>query len=96
MRGRGLFARRRGAGTATGPGHDRPAAVPTASTEPGGGAEEGFLVEDHDGMLLLRTFSDETLTPADVADLARTMRADEDTVTVVAGAEGAPPPSGRS
>ncbi|MEU6498635.1 hypothetical protein ABZ895_03685 [Streptomyces californicus] len=89
MRGRGLFARRRGSGTATGPGRDRPAAVPTASTEPGGGTEEGFLVEDHDGMLLLRTFSDETLTPADVADLARTMRADEDTVTVVAGAEGA-------
>ncbi|MFE9455704.1 hypothetical protein [Streptomyces californicus] len=89
MRGRGLFARRRGAGTATGPGRDRSAAVPTASTDPGGGAEEGFLVEDHDGMLLLRTFSDDTLTPADVADLARTMRADEDTVTVVAGAEGA-------
>ncbi|MFH8885180.1 hypothetical protein [Streptomyces californicus] len=89
MRGRGLFARRRGQGPAAGPGRERSAAGPTASTDPGGGAEEGFLVEDHDGILLLRTFSDDTLTPADVADLARTMRADEDTVTVVAGAEGA-------
>ncbi|MFI5479662.1 hypothetical protein ACIBAB_11145 [Streptomyces rubiginosohelvolus] len=89
MKGRGVFARRRGTGPSTGAGRDRAAAAPTTSTEPNGGAEEGFLVEDHDGMLLLRTFSDDTLTPADVADLARTMRADEDTVTVIAGAEGA-------
>ncbi|MFB7398645.1 hypothetical protein ACFCZR_00560 [Streptomyces rubiginosohelvolus] len=89
MKGRGVFARRRGTGPSTGAGRDRAAAAPTTSTEPNGGAEEGFLVEDHDGLLLLRTFSDDTLTPADVADLARTMRADEDTVTVIAGAEGA-------
>ncbi|UZI31510.1 hypothetical protein [Streptomyces sp. VB1] len=89
MKGRGVFARRRGAGPSTGAARDRAAAAPTTSTEPDGGAEEGFLVEDHDGMLLLRTFSDDTLTPADVADLARTMRADEDTVTVIAGAVGA-------
>ncbi|MFI7286626.1 hypothetical protein ACIBRY_08205 [Streptomyces anulatus] len=89
MKGRGVFARRRGTGPSTGAGRDRAAAAPATSTEPNGGAEEGFLVEDHDGMLLLRTFSDDTLTPADVADLARTMRADEDTVTVIAGAEGA-------
>ncbi|MET8841173.1 hypothetical protein ABZW67_13895 [Streptomyces rubiginosohelvolus] len=89
MKGRGVFARRRGTGSSTGAGRDRAAAAPTTSTEPNGGAEEGFLVEDHDGLLLLRTFSDDTLTPADVADLARTMRADEDTVTVIAGAEGA-------
>ncbi|MFH9293603.1 hypothetical protein [Streptomyces sp. NPDC017520] len=89
MKGRGVFARRRGAGPSTGAGRDRAAAAPTTPTEPDGGAEEGFLVEDHDGMLLLRTFSDDTLAPADVADLARTMRTDEDTVTVIAGAEGA-------
>ncbi|MCI4041515.1 hypothetical protein [Streptomyces sp. TRM75563] len=86
MKGRGVFARRRGTGPSTGAGRDRTAA---ASSEANSGAEEGFLVEDHDGLLLLRTFSDDTLTPADVADLARTMRADEDTVTVIAGAEGA-------
>ncbi len=89
MKGRRVFARRRGTGPSTGAGRDRAAAAPTTSTEPNGGAEEGFLVEDHDGLLLLRTFSDDTLTPADIADLARTMRADEDTVTVIAGAEGA-------
>ncbi|MGW4837531.1 hypothetical protein [Streptomyces globisporus] len=89
MKGRGVFARRRGTGPSTGAGRDRAAAPPAASSEANGGAEEGFLVEDHDGLLLLRTFSDDTLTPADVADLARTMRADEDTVTVIAGAEGA-------
>ncbi|WP_228993397.1 hypothetical protein [Streptomyces sp. DH8] len=86
MRGRGgLFARRR----ATGDGRERADAVPAVSTGPDDGAGEGFLVEDHDGMLLLRTFSDDTLAPADVADLARTLGADEGTVTVVAGAEGA-------
>lgn len=46
------------------------------------------MVEDHDGLLLLRTPSDVTLTPADVADLARSMRTDDGTVTVIAGAEG--------
>ncbi|MGS2589449.1 hypothetical protein [Streptomyces hebeiensis] len=51
-------------------------------------APEGLLVEDHDGLLLLRTPSDDTLTPADVADLARSMRNDDGTVTVIAGAEG--------
>ncbi|MFJ4915944.1 hypothetical protein [Streptomyces sp. NPDC088726] len=45
-------------------------------------------MEDHDGLLLLRTPSDGTLTPADVADLARAMRTDDGTVTVIAGAEG--------
>ncbi|WP_405635015.1 hypothetical protein OG543_07850 [Streptomyces sp. NBC_01178] len=86
MRGRGgLFARRRD----TGAGRDRADAAPAASAGPDEGTGEGFLVEDHDGMLLLRTFSDDTLAPADVADLARTMGADEDTVTVIAGAEGA-------
>ncbi|MFF8295016.1 hypothetical protein ACF07M_06150 [Streptomyces globisporus] len=89
MKGRGLFTRRRDAGPSTRAGRDRAGAVPTASTDMGDGAEEGFLVEDHDGMLLLRTFSDDTLSPADVADLARTLGADEDTVTVIAGAEGA-------
>ncbi|MFH9679779.1 hypothetical protein [Streptomyces globisporus] len=89
MKGRGVFARRRGTGPSTGAGRDRTAAAPAASGEANGGAEEGFLVEDHDGLLLLRTFSDDTLTPADVADLARTMRADEDTVTIIAGVEGA-------
>ncbi|UIX32008.1 hypothetical protein [Streptomyces sp. GQFP] len=47
------------------------------------------LVEDHDGLLLLRTPTDDTLHPADIADLARVLRAEEGgTVTIVAVAEG--------
>ncbi|NED83811.1 hypothetical protein G3I76_27410, partial [Streptomyces sp. SID11233] len=77
----GPFARRRG---------DRsPAPVERAATNLPEAASEGLVVEDHDGLLLLRTPSDDTLTPADVADLARSMRTDEGTVTVIAGAEGA-------
>ncbi|MBT2412010.1 hypothetical protein J7I94_15765 [Streptomyces sp. ISL-12] len=54
---------------------------------PGNGEPSGprVLVEDHDGLLLLRPPTDDTLLAADVADLARALRAaDQDTVTIVA------------
>ncbi|MGI5437559.1 hypothetical protein ACQEV4_08910 [Streptomyces shenzhenensis] len=83
----GRLARRRAAAAsraerersaATGPGQD-----------PGPGAGPRVLVEDHDGLLLLRLPTDDTLLPADVADLARALRtADDGTVTIVAIADG--------
>ncbi|MFJ3591032.1 hypothetical protein ACIQUY_11555 [Streptomyces sp. NPDC090231] len=77
----GPFARRRG---------DRsPAPVERAATNRPEAAPERLLLEDYDGLLLLRTPSDDTLTATDVADLARSMRTDDGTVTVIAGAEGA-------
>ncbi|WP_262061196.1 hypothetical protein [Streptomyces sp. STR69] len=57
---------------------------------PEAGAAEGFvLVEDHDGLLLLRSPLDDTLGPAEVAELSRALRPDEGTVTLIAGARGA-------
>lgn len=48
-----------------------------------------MLVEDHDGLLLLRPPTDDTLRPADVADLARALRAENgDPITIVAAADG--------
>ncbi|WP_326615408.1 hypothetical protein OG949_41530 (plasmid) [Streptomyces scopuliridis] len=61
--------------------------MPDAVDGPDGEEAGALLVEDHDGLLLLRTASDGTLTPADVADLARSMRADG-TATIIVGAEG--------
>ncbi|GAA1161246.1 hypothetical protein GCM10009654_17170 [Streptomyces hebeiensis] len=88
----GPFARRRGDRSAAVAKRLRDDGVPSAGVEPAEeempDAPEGLLVEDHDGLLLLRTPSDDTLTPADVADLARSMRNDDGTVTVIAGAEG--------
>ncbi len=49
---------------------------------------ERVLLEDHDGLFLLRPSSDETLDPADVADLARTLHPGSGTVTIVATAPG--------
>ncbi|MFF6936178.1 hypothetical protein [Streptomyces sp. NPDC008312] len=83
----GPFARRR-AGRSSAPAGRRPADLRTADDRPDGTAAEGLLVEDHDGLLLLRTPSDNALTPADVADLSRGMRTDDGTVTVIAGADG--------
>lgn len=83
----GPFARRR-AGRLSAPAGRRPADLRTADDRPDGTAAEGLLVEDHDGLLLLRTPSDNALTPADVADLSRGMRTDDGTVTVIAGADG--------
>ncbi|WP_405537423.1 hypothetical protein OG787_31900 [Streptomyces sp. NBC_00075] len=77
----GAFGRRRG---------DR--ATTTGRTAPlGKGADEPterLLVEDHDGLLLLRPASDETLEPVDVADLAHTLHSENGTVTIVATAPG--------
>ncbi|MGP2436809.1 hypothetical protein [Streptomyces sp. JW3] len=55
-----------------------------AAGEPAG---PRVLVEDHDGLLLLRLPTDDTLLAADVTDLARALRAaGPDTVTIVAAA----------
>jgi hypothetical protein len=55
-----------------------------AAAEPAG---PRVLVEDHDGLLLLRLPTDDTLLAADVTDLARALRAaGPDTVTIVAAA----------
>ncbi|MYR67268.1 hypothetical protein GTW70_15145, partial [Streptomyces sp. SID4939] len=83
----GPFARRRAARSSA-PAGRGPADVRPADDRPDATAAEGLLVEDHDGLLLLRTPSDNALTPADVADLARGMRTDDGTVTVIAGADG--------
>ncbi|MEK8171954.1 hypothetical protein NKH77_29030 [Streptomyces sp. M19] len=59
---------------------------------PGDGGEygEALLVEEYDGVMLLRSPSDDTLSTSDVADLARVLAADaEHTATVVAGADAA-------
>ncbi|MFK0116959.1 hypothetical protein [Streptomyces sp. NPDC090994] len=76
----GRRARRRSAG----PVPDRRTGDPLG---PGNGEPAGprVLVEDHDGLLLLRPPTDDTLLAADIADLARALRAaDQDTVTIVA------------
>lgn len=78
------FGRRRG---------DRPTA--TGGAEPTGAAPhhgtasaaDQVLVEDYDGLLLLRSPSDDSLSPADVGDLARGQRSDDGTVTLIAGTE---------
>ncbi|MEU4653709.1 hypothetical protein AB0G32_07165 [Streptomyces sp. NPDC023723] len=76
----GRRARRR-AGRAA-PEH-RDGSAPAAG-EPAG---PRVLVEDHDGLLLLRLPTDDTLLAADVTDLARALRAaGPDTVTIVAAA----------
>ncbi|MEW2118343.1 hypothetical protein AB0945_24755 [Streptomyces sp. NPDC005474] len=54
-----------------------------------GESADRVLLEDHDGLFLLRPASDETLDPADVADLARTLHPGSGTVTIVATAAGA-------
>ncbi|MDX3452972.1 hypothetical protein PV396_13595 [Streptomyces sp. ME02-8801-2C] len=87
----GALGRRRGG---------RPTADPGRVSPPGAGAVTGagepaerVLVEDHDGLFLLRPASDETLDPADIADLAHTLHPESGTVTIVAtvpeGAAGA-------
>ncbi|WP_328583220.1 hypothetical protein [Streptomyces sp. NBC_00370] len=55
----------------------------------GTGDAERLLVEEYDGIRLLRTSSDDTISDSDVLDLARVFGAEKNTVTVVAGA-GAP------
>lgn len=79
----GALGRRRGG---------RPAAETTSRVAPpgegGGEPADRVLLEDHDGLFLLRPASDETLDPTDVADLARTLHPGSGTVTVVATAPG--------
>ncbi|MEV8226000.1 hypothetical protein AB0P41_07975 [Streptomyces sp. NPDC079167] len=53
--------------------------------EPTGAA--AFAVEEYDGIVLLRSSTDDSLTSADIGDLARSLASDDGTVTVVTGAE---------
>jgi hypothetical protein len=46
------------------------------------------ILEDHDGLLLLRPPTGDPLSPADIRDLARTLAPREGTATVLAFAEG--------
>ncbi|PWI13048.1 hypothetical protein DI272_02035 [Streptomyces sp. Act143] len=44
-------------------------------------------MEDYDSLLLLRSPADDSLSPTDIADLARGQRSDDGTLTLVAGSE---------
>ncbi|MFE7928964.1 hypothetical protein ACFU6S_09485 [Streptomyces sp. NPDC057456] len=76
-----------------GRGRERRPEVPAApgpeSARAGGpGAGDGLLVEEYDGLRLLRTPDDDTLDPTDLADLVRSLAGEaEHTVTVIAGAD---------
>lgn len=86
---------RRGARARTGPATDPAPSAPvttldTLERSEGGGHGRGgaLLVEEHGGVMLLRSPADDTLSASDVADLVRALSADpEHTVTVVAGAD---------
>ncbi|WP_405768275.1 hypothetical protein [Streptomyces sp. NBC_01538] len=79
----GALGRRRGGRPAADTGRVAP------PVEVPGESADRVLLEDHDGLFLLRPASDETLDPADVADLARTLHPGSGTVTIVATAAGA-------
>ncbi|MEU3612380.1 hypothetical protein ABZ725_08665 [Streptomyces sp. NPDC006872] len=66
---------------------ETPAAPGAESARAGGpGAGDGLLVEEYDGLRLLRTPDDDTLDPTDLADLVRSLGGEaEHTVTVIAG-----------
>ncbi|MGA5441555.1 hypothetical protein ACPCKW_18800 [Streptomyces griseoincarnatus] len=85
----GPLARRRGA-TSSRTRRQRPAADPAGrNPENPPGQAPRVLVERHASLLLLSLPTDDTLHPADIADLARTMGAQKDgTVTIVAIAVG--------
>ncbi|MFD9318447.1 hypothetical protein ACFWDQ_12215 [Streptomyces sp. NPDC060053] len=62
-------------------------AAPGAESARAAGAGDGLLVEEYDGLRLLRTPDDDTLDPTDLADLVWTLAGEaEHTVTVIAGA----------
>ncbi|MGW1715473.1 hypothetical protein [Streptomyces sp. NPDC002156] len=71
-----------------GQGRERRSEAPDApEAEPTRAAGDGLLVEEYDGLRLLRTPDDDTLDPTDLADLVRALAGEtEHTVTVVAGA----------
>ncbi|MGW0580330.1 hypothetical protein ACWD25_31220, partial [Streptomyces sp. NPDC002920] len=64
------------------------AAAPGAeSARAAAGAGDGLLVEEYDGLRLLRTPDDDALDPVDLTDLVRALAGEaEHTVTVVFGA----------
>ncbi|MFD8383038.1 hypothetical protein ACFV2X_31765, partial [Streptomyces sp. NPDC059679] len=85
---------RRGARVRTAPSAGPASSAPVATldtperSEGGRGRGGALLVEEYDGVMLLRSPADDTLSTSDVADLARALAADpEHTVTVVAGAD---------
>ncbi|MEU6341917.1 hypothetical protein ABZ883_13345 [Streptomyces sp. NPDC046977] len=47
-----------------------------------------MLVEDHGGLLVLRLPTDETLDPADIADLSRSLGGQDNAACIIVGAEG--------
>ncbi|MGW3569725.1 hypothetical protein ACWDSL_38685 [Streptomyces sp. NPDC000941] len=83
----------RGARARTGPATDPAPSAPVTTLDTlerpeGRGRGGALLVEEYDGVMLLRSPADDTLSTSDVADLARALSADpERTVTVVAGAD---------
>ncbi|MFJ3670371.1 hypothetical protein ACIPSE_28345 [Streptomyces sp. NPDC090106] len=79
------FGRRRGSDRRGTP--DRTGPTGSAPREGTAGAADQVLVEDYDGLLLLRSPSDDSLTPADIGDLARGQRSDDGAVTLIAGTE---------
>ncbi|MFE6776922.1 hypothetical protein [Streptomyces sp. NPDC057702] len=87
---RGLTRRRATAAPDRGAGAPEPAAAPGAD-----GGQETFAVEEFGGLVLLRLPTDDTLGPADIEDLTRSVTAadDDHTVTVVAGADATTAPA---
>ncbi|MFD8380759.1 hypothetical protein ACFV2X_19775, partial [Streptomyces sp. NPDC059679] len=83
----------RGARARTGPATDPAPSAPVTTLDTlerpeGRGRGGALLVEEHGGVMLLRSPADDTLSASDVADLVRALSADpEHTVTVVAGAD---------
>ncbi|MEU5100762.1 hypothetical protein AB0H07_00495 [Streptomyces sp. NPDC021354] len=83
----------RGARARTGPAADPAPSAPVTTLDTlerpeSRGRGGALLVEEHGGVMLLRSPADDTLSTSDVADLARALSADpEHTVTVVAGAD---------
>ncbi|MDX3237870.1 hypothetical protein PV392_19740 [Streptomyces sp. ME03-5709C] len=53
----------------------------------GGAPAPEVLVEDHDGLLVLRPATDDSLDPADVSDLSRTMASSDGVTTIVVAVE---------
>ncbi|NUS23061.1 MAG: hypothetical protein HOV92_02370 [Streptomyces sp.] len=80
------FGRRRGDGDRPQAARRGETASPTSRDDTTGSAAQ-VLVEDYDGLLLLRSPADDSLSPTDIADLARGQRSDDATVTLIAGSD---------
>ncbi|MFE0731678.1 hypothetical protein ACFW2X_26205 [Streptomyces antibioticus] len=78
----GALGRRRGGRPKTSVGREGVGDTPRDES-----AGEAVLVEDYESLLLLRSASDDSLSAAEVAELARGQRSDDGTVTLIAGTE---------